>query len=108
MDSQKRNPRRSGPRGAVVTSGLRWWLRVVLLLFGILCIDSLYLVATDLAAWISGESREDGLYLWAFLAHLVLGLMILVPFVIYGIGHARRGRFRRYCRSSLSKKEGHA
>ncbi|NCF40443.1 MAG: aspartate phosphatase [Planctomycetia bacterium] len=94
MDSQNRNPRRSGPRGPVVTSGLRWWLRLLLLLFGILCIDSLYLVATDLAAWISGESREDGLYLWAFLAHLVLGLMILVPFVVYGIGHARRGRFR--------------
>ncbi|MDG1978906.1 MAG: hypothetical protein P8I44_10105, partial [Phycisphaerales bacterium] len=77
-----------------MTSGLRWWLRVVLLLFGILCIDSLYLAATDLAAWFSGASRENGIYLWAFLVHLVLGLLILVPFVVYGIGHARRGRFR--------------
>ena len=94
MDSQISNPRRNGPRGPVVTSGLRWWLRVVLVLFGILCIDSVYLVATDLVAWSSGQPREDGIYLWAFLIHLVLGLLLLLPFVVYGIAHARRGRFR--------------
>lgn len=57
-------------------------------------IDSLFLVSVDLQAWWTGASKEDGLYLWAFLAHLVLGLLTLVPFVVYGIGHAVRGRHR--------------
>ena len=77
MVSRISNPRRNGPRGPVVTSGLRWWLRVVLVLFGILCIDSVYLVATDLVAWSSGQPREDGIYLWAFLIHLVLACVLI-------------------------------
>ena len=85
---------RRGPKGPVVTRGLRIWLRIVLVLFGLLMLDSLYLVAVDLAAWWTGESREDQAYLWAILAHLVLGLLILVPFVVYGVRHAWRGRFR--------------
>ena len=93
MNLQNGTLAKGGPRGPVVTSGLRWWLRVLLVLFGVLCVDSAYLVATDIAAWISGNPREDGIYLWAFLLHLVLGSLLLLPFVIYGIAHARRGRF---------------
>ena len=70
------------------------WLRIVLVLFGLLMLDSVYLTAVDLAAWWSGTPREDGAYLWAILIHLGLGLLLLVPFVVYGVVHAWRGRFR--------------
>ena len=83
-----------GPSGPVVTRSLRIWLRIVLALFGLLVLDSIYLVAVDLAAWWAGDSREDGTYLWAILVHLGLGLLLLVPFVIYGVMHAWRGRYR--------------
>ena len=82
-------------KGPVITTALRRWLQVVLVLFGLLMVDSLILVMTDVAAWWSGEGREDGRYLWAFLVHLGLGLLLIVPFIIYGVGHARRGRHRQ-------------
>ena len=82
-------------KGPVITPALRRWLQVVLVLFSLLLVDSLILVTTDVAAWWSGEAREDGSYLWAFLLHLVLGLTLIVPFIVYGVGHARRGRHRR-------------
>ena len=90
--NQEESRRVTGP---VITPALRRWLRVVLVLFGLLLVDSLILVTTDVVAWWTGEAREDGQYLWAFLAHLVLGLVLIVPFIIYGVGHARRGRHRR-------------
>ena len=92
-DDQTRS-RRRGPAGPVVTPALRWWLRVILVVFGLLALDSIYLAAVDLAAWWSGESREDQGYLWAILIHLVLGLAIIVPYIVYGARHAWRGRFR--------------
>jgi hypothetical protein len=82
-------------KGPVITTALRRWLQVVFVLFGLLMVDSLILVMTDVAAWWSGEGREDGRYLWAFLVHLGLGLLLIVPFIIYGVGHARRGRHRQ-------------
>ncbi|MCP4833177.1 MAG: hypothetical protein GY895_00290 [Phycisphaera sp.] len=85
---------RRGPKGPVVTPALRVWLRIVLALFGLLAIDSLYLSAVDIAAWWTGEAREDQAYLWAILLHLGLGLLLLIPFVVYGARHAWRGRFR--------------
>ena len=88
-DSQSR---RRGPAGPVVTKGLRWWLRIVLVVFGLLALDSIYLAAVDLTAWWTGEPREDQAYLWAILAHLVLGLAIIVPYIIYGARHAWRAR----------------
>ena len=36
-DSQSR-PQRRGPAGPVVTKGLRWWLRIVLVVFGLLAL----------------------------------------------------------------------
>ncbi len=85
---------RRGPGGPVVTRGLRVWLRILLVLFGILVLDSIYLSSVDIVAWWTGVSRENQGYLWAILVHLALGLLLLVPFVIYGTRHAWRGRFR--------------
>ena len=81
-------------QGPVVTRGLRRLLTVVLVLFALLVINSAYLGAIDLLQWWTGRSFEQGPYIWAFLAHLVLGVLITVPFIIYGIAHARRAHDR--------------
>ena len=94
MTDPQISSRRRGPAGPVVTPALRWWLRVILVLFGVLALDSVYLAAVDIAAWWSGEPREDQAYLWAILIHLVLGLAIILPYIGYGARHAWRGRFR--------------
>ena len=80
--------------GPVVTKGLRRVLVVVLVLFALLLIDSAYLGAIDLVQWWTGRSIENAGYIWAFLAHLVLGLLITVPVIYYGIKHALRSYHR--------------
>ncbi len=85
----------SGPsshrsRGPAVTRSLRRWLTVALVLFALLIIDSLYLGAVDVVEWWTGRSLEQGPYIWAFLAHVVLGLLITIPIIVFGIRHALR------------------
>ena len=85
--SSNRKIRTQGP---VVTKGLRRVLVVSLVLFALLIIDSAYLGAIDLVQWWTGRSIENAGYIWAFLAHLVLGILITVPVIYYGIKHALR------------------
>ena len=77
--------------GPVVTPALRKLLTAVLVLFSLLLINSVYLGAVDFVQWWTGERLEAGPYIWAFFAHLVLGLIITIPVIVYGIAHARRG-----------------
>ena len=77
-----------------MTPGLRRLLTVVLVLFALLVINSAYLGAVDLVQWWTGRSFQHGPYIWAFLAHLLLGLIITVPVIVYGIAHARRAHDR--------------
>ena len=86
--------KKTGLTGPVVTPALRKVLVVMLVLFALLVLDSAYLGAVDLVQWWTGRSIEHGGYILAFLAHIVLGLLITVPFIIYGIQHARRGHAR--------------
>jgi hypothetical protein len=63
----------------VVSPGLRRRRAVVLALFGLLAVNSLYLVVIDAAGRLSGHSYEKYFYLSMFLAHLGPGLVLLVP-----------------------------
>lgn len=71
---------------------LRWVLSAVLALFAILVVNSTYLVAVTLQTWSTGISVENQFYLSMFLLHLVLGLVLIVPFVVFGVLHWLRGR----------------
>jgi tetratricopeptide (TPR) repeat protein len=84
---------------------LRWLLRLVFLLFGLLAINSLYLLAVTVAEQVSGESYQDYLYLILFLVHLLLGLALLLPVLLFGPLHLRNAWHRpnRYAvRAGLS------
>lgn len=87
---------RSRPQALLppLSTGLRRLLGLVLFLFGLLAVNSLYLVTVTVAERLSGQTIQNYLYLLAFLGHLVLGLLLLVPALVFGALHLRRARHR--------------
>ena len=73
-----------------VTRRLRIVLVVVLGLFALLSIDSLYLVAITLAENLAGEIYQNYFYQLMFLLHLVLGLGLVVPALVFVFVHLAR------------------
>lgn len=78
----RRARRAIGPR-------LRPLLWAVLALFALLGANSLYLAAVTLLEWWRGQTYQDWFYQVMFLVHLLLGLAVVVPFLIFGCLHAR-------------------
>ena len=74
----------------VVTVGMRKLLTAVLVLFALLVLNSAYLGAITYREWLTGESLEDAVYLSMFLGHLLLGIGITLPVLVYGVMHLRR------------------
>jgi tetratricopeptide (TPR) repeat protein len=64
-------------------------LAVVLGLVAILGANSAYLLSITVLEWGSGLSYQNYFYQFMFLAHLALGLLLLVPFIIFTVGHIR-------------------
>jgi len=73
----------------VIGRRLKRLLGVVFLLFGVLTINSLYLTGVTLAEWLSGDIYQAYFYQLMFLLHLLLGLVILLPAVVFGALHMR-------------------
>jgi tetratricopeptide (TPR) repeat protein/cytochrome c553 len=93
---------RPDPARAVLSPGLRRLLSGVLVLFGLLAINSLYLVSVTVAEHIATQSYQNYFYLVMFLAHLGLGLLLIVPGLLFGALHLRRAwRWRRYNRYAV-------
>jgi len=82
------------PLPPVLTPALRRLLAVVLVLGGLLAINSLYLLGVTLAEAATGRTLQNGIYLSLFLAHLGLGLLLLPPALAFGALHFRRARLR--------------
>ena len=70
-------------------------LWVVFGLFALLAINALYLGGVTLLEWWSGETFQNWFYLNMFLVHLVLGALIVVPVIVFGIAHMRNTYDRR-------------
>jgi hypothetical protein len=68
-------------------------LRVVLwILFGLVAAivpNSLFMGGITFLNWRTGTSYEDSFYLWNYFAHIVLGLLIVLPFLGFCIAHIR-------------------
>ena len=71
-----------GPRLGIV-------LFVVLGLFALLAVNSVYLASITVLEWVRDATYQDYFYQWMFLLHLVLGLLLILPVVIFGIIHMR-------------------
>ena len=79
---------------------MRRLLAFILALTGLLAINSLYLVSITITERISGEGLQNFWYLTLFLVHLLLGLSLTLPFLIFGLLHLRRAwrRPNRYAK----------
>ncbi|MGB0721636.1 MAG: multiheme c-type cytochrome [Gammaproteobacteria bacterium] len=86
-----------GSRRAVLTPVLRRWLSLVFVLFALLAVNSAYLAGVTALEWFTGAIWQDYFYLLMFLLHLALGLLLIPPFLVFGLGHLRRalGRANR-------------
>ncbi len=78
----------------VIGPRLRVLLFVVFGLTALLGVNSIYLVTVSLAQRAGGEVYENYFYQWMFLGHLVLGLVVVVPFVLFGAFHLRNAIVR--------------
>ncbi len=76
-----------GPRLGVL-------LGVVFGLFALLSVNALFLLAVRVAGRVTGRSYENLFYLYNFLGHLALGLLIVVPVVVFGLVHLAKAKDR--------------
>jgi hypothetical protein len=74
---------------------LRIVLVAVLSMLAIIGANSGYLAAVTFAEWSTGETFQNWLYQWMFLAHLVLGILFVTPFLIFGVVHMLNTRNRK-------------
>ncbi len=88
----------SSPDTAVISPGFRWLLSVVFTLFALIIVNSIYLSSITALEYYSGVIYQDYFYLLMFLLHLFLGLLLVLPFCVFAILHARRAirRDNRY------------
>lgn len=74
----------------VVGPKLKKLLALVFALFALLMVNSVYLLSIT----VLGEQYQGYFYLLMFLLHLVLGFMIVVPVIVFGIIHMRNASNR--------------
>lgn len=79
---RKKYVRAVGPR-------LRILLYFIFGLFALLGANSAYLGSITFLGWLKNGSYENYFYQYMFLAHLVLGLIILLPVIFFGIFHIK-------------------
>jgi len=84
---KKKYVRAVGPR-------LRVLLYFLIGLVAVLGANSAYLVSIRLLEWMKGLSYQNYFYQYMFLAHLALGLVLVVPFVVFGALHIKNAHDR--------------
>jgi len=76
---------------------LRILLYVIFGLVAVLGANSVYLASITFLSWVkrgSGQTFENYFYMYMFLAHLALGLLLVLPVIIFGIFHIKNAHNR--------------
>lgn len=73
---------------------LRILLYVVFALFALLGANSLYLASITFLEWSNNLTYQNYFYMVMFGVHLVLGLLIVLPVVIFGVIHIKNSKDR--------------
>ena len=84
---RRRYVRAIGPR-------LRIFLWIVFALGGLLAANTAYLLGVRLLEASRGATYQNYFYQCMFLGHLLLGLLVIVPFIVFGIGHIKNSHDR--------------
>lgn len=83
------------PVRRAVSPRMRIVLILVLGLFSLLMANGIYLAAITWLQKLTGDVYENLFYQFMFLAHLVLGLILILPLVVFGFVHMFAARNRR-------------
>ncbi|RLT15628.1 MAG: hypothetical protein DWI24_00920 [Planctomycetota bacterium] len=67
--------------------GLRPLLWIVLLGFGMLGGNGVYLLSVTILTWFTKTTQQTPFYMLMVAMHLFLGLILIVPFLIFGFAH---------------------
>jgi tetratricopeptide (TPR) repeat protein len=78
----------------VVGPRLKWLLAAVFGLFALLGVNSAYLAAVTFMEWRTGAEFQNYFYLLMFAAHIVMGLLITLPVILFGVFHAKNAANR--------------
>ena len=70
-------------------------LNIVLGAFVLLCLNAAYLLGVRVLEYQTNQLYQDRVYQLMFLGHLALGLVVILPVVIFGIVHWSNTRHRR-------------
>ena len=80
---------------------LRIVFNVVLTLLAVIGANSLYLAGVTFMQWWTKRTYEDQFYAWMFLFHIVVGLLIVLPFMVFGLIHMRNTKDRKIRRTVM-------
>lgn len=78
-----------------VTPGLKKLLIVIAVGLSILGANSVYLAAITFLGYWKGTSYENHFYMWMFLLHLVIGIVLTVPFAVFSFVHTKNTLHRK-------------
>ncbi len=87
-------PRKAGPPRRVryvpaIGPRLGKLLIVLFALFAVLGVNSVYLASITMLEWVTKLTYQNYFYQYMFLIHLVLGLLIVPPFIAFGVVHTK-------------------
>ena len=84
---------------AAIGPRLRVVFYVLLVLLALIAANSAYLLGVNQLEWWTGTDYQDFFYICMFFMHIVVGLLIVVPFLLFGIVHLRNTRKRKVRRT---------
>ncbi|MDA1016670.1 MAG: multiheme c-type cytochrome, partial [Planctomycetota bacterium] len=74
---------------------LRIVLVIVFVLMALIGANSAYLASITGLEFLTGNAYQDGFYLWMFFGHVVLGFLLITPFLAFGVVHLMNTRHRK-------------
>ena len=77
-----------GPRLRVVFT-------IMLVLLATIAANSVYLIGVKTLEWWTSQTYQDFFYICMFLMHIVVGILIVVPFLVFGFVHMRNTKDRK-------------
>lgn len=80
---------------------LRILFNVVLALLAVIGANSTYLAGVTCLQWWTKRTYEDQFYAWMFLVHIVVGLLIVLPFIVFGLIHMQNTKDRKIRRTVM-------
>src|ERR1700704_649813 len=89
-DNRSENPPARMEDVRAVGPRLRLVLYFIFALVALLGANSLYLASITFLQWLNKEvTYENYFYQFMFLGHLLLGLLLVLPFIIFGLAHIK-------------------